>query len=247
MIDLTTSRIESKYLLDPRRAEEVVARFSCAEPADYGIVSLYLDRRDRALSWEALRKPERCAKLRVREYLPDGSPFAWVEIKRRVGEWREKRRFKIARALIPFLLENRDLGPWLQQVYGRTNGEPGFRHAYDLVRRTASGGLIPVGTITVHRRVFALDHPPLRLTLDRDVAYHAPPNHGGVSSDPLVPGPVLVREPRIIVEIKHRGRFPAWWARAFEDLTPAEYSKFRTLLGCVNGVPADNRGASHVD
>ena len=227
---VTKIRIELKYLLGPEETDGILRRMPEVKQRAYSVTTTYLDRPDRALSRAALTNPHQCTKLRLREYLESGSSL-WMEVKSRHGAWTQKERIRLGRDEVGDFLAGS--GPALEE-----SPCPGCvenrAETVDRFREVARGPLVVVGCIWTRRRTFSADG--IRLSLDQGVTYYAPPEGLYDTRNTLPPetlGVPLHREPAAILEVKVDGRVPAWCRDVVAGLQPAEYSKFRRLIGCL--------------
>lgn len=233
--DITRTRVELKFLVPAPRVEEVVARMPEGDTQAYGVKTVYFDRPDRALTRTALESPNRCMKVRTREYL-DGSPYLWVEVKTRSGAWTRKARFKVDKSSVPQLLDGGMNDPLILPCPCAACVRE-MREASLCLRELGGGKLVPVGVVSARRRTFGNGDLPVRFTLDQDIAYFrsaANPYEGnGAPSAPELGEPILT-EVDAVLELKHPGRVPPWCGRVVAGLKPSGYSKFRTLARCLD-------------
>jgi len=91
-----------------------------------------------------------------------------------------------------------------------------------------------VGLVRGRRQCFVC--PPLRITLDVDLEYHAPPERrcaGATGPGPEPADEPVFKEPRAVLEVKRTGPLPDRASRFLAPLEPRPYSKFRSLLKCL--------------
>ena len=232
---ITQTRIELKYLIPPETIDELVVRIPADERQEYRVTTIYFDSPEGALGQMALENPYRCVKVRAREYL-DGSSHVWFELKSRTDAWTRKWRFRVEKSEIGTLLEgglDLDLST-LRAGPGDSNGD--MEEARRCLKAATHGRLLPLGAVYAHRRTFELNEVPIRFTLDEEISYHRPPPGLYASHSSFVPevlGSPLRREPKAVLELKHSGETPLWCSRIVASLTVSAYSKFRTLLRCV--------------
>lgn len=238
---LTRCRHERKIAVDPLLADELArqleARCGLETPPQTRITSVYFDTADGRLAAAALSAPTRCLKVRTKEYAPDLAAPAVarcvVEIKQRRGTLTRKRRFWVSRSELLAVFEE------------VPDGLPASPRALDARAALAPRGrLEPVVAVTYLRRVYALGRG-LRVTFDRDVAFHLAPAELLLGSAPLryerLPQP-FAREERRVVEIKHQGAIAPAWAAPLLAAQECGFSKFGAavaLLGAQRPLGAE--------
>jgi hypothetical protein len=233
MEDLAQRRVELKFALLDGEDGDLLARLRSplSDPGfrkeDGWIQTIYLDRPDGSLARATFRRPTESLKLRIREYFTPGgapvSPFPYVEIKERAGHASRKTRFPIHRHQVPLLLRGD----------GTLDGALGRHPAFERLKEIAAGPLVPMGAARYRRLAVEGGAPRARLTLDREIRFHAAPlglYETTGTLDPEELGPPALLEPAAIAEIKYAApRPPRWCTRAIRDLPPADYSKFLVL------------------
>jgi hypothetical protein len=232
---ITHFRMELKYRVPPERTADLRRRLPPGSVRRYAMTTTYLDRDDGALSEAARRAPQQATKVRLREYW--GSDDAlWMEVKLRRGSWTRKWRFPVPKARVPDLLHGldpRDLVP------PRDDGAQGTEDLRETFRRLWEGGvpLRALGCVTVHRTHFGYPKEQVRFSLDEEVAYYrAPvPLYPAVGTlDPSSLGTPIRRESDGILELKDAGCGPGWCRDVVDGLQSTPYSKFGTLLSCLD-------------
>lgn len=169
----------------------------------------YCDTADRRI----YRAAERGAGslLRLREYHPRRPESAltsrriWIELKVEGRERSKKQRFVVRPA---------DVGPFLR-------GEDATSARIDLgdaARDLFARGLAPVVVTQCRRVAYSARRDDVRITFDHDLTYYAPEATGEADPTPCSLGPILAREPAILVELKWRHALPAWLGGFLEDL-----------------------------
>ncbi len=192
-------------------------------PPPTRIVSVYFDRPGCPLAERALRTPEDCLKVRTKEYSPDlgagGVQRVVVEVKRERRGLTQKRRVWVPRS---------DLGRVLRGGAG-------------LLPLIAGGSLVPVLAVTYKRHVYQATQS-WRVTVDRDIAYHAITSELAMSQQALTAerlGPPQWMDHRVVVEVKHLGHeLPEWLASLNPGGAPA-YSKFAEGMARVHTFATD--------
>jgi hypothetical protein len=240
------SCVELKYLLG---ADEIdpflsVLRSTSRDPSirrdEWRITTVYLDRQDGFFARAALRRHERRAEIRLREFFSPGgealSPFVWLESKQRHGNSARVRRFQLHRRLVSALLRGELEEDQILACQERfVEPDRVLRAAREVRSVAGSGPLVILGATTCLRTALEGGSPVARLTLDREIRYHLEPDPS------LVPGglgPSALEERAGIVEMKYRGgRRPAWCGR-LELEGPRNYSKFLILLALAATIPS---------
>ncbi len=246
MTDISRSRVEMKYLLPAERLPELLVRVPPHQREDYRVTTLYFDRPDGSLSRLALEQPYECTKVRARDYL-DGSPYVWFEVKSRLGQWTRKSRTKVARADLTQLLGGLSLSRRLPLPEGPADGEDDGGETLRLLEDVRRRELIPIGAVHVLRKTFMLPEVSLRFTLDEGISYYRTPERPYWNQERLVPeslGPLLQKDTDPVLEMKHAGTVPSWCLGVVSGLTKSAYSKFRTLVRCIEQA---SRVADRVD
>jgi VTC domain-containing protein len=231
---LARRRIERKYLLPREQLFEQISRMPHAGAEGYSMATVYLDRRDGALSWRALATPRDCTKLRIRVY-GKADPYAWVELKTRFQSWTEKCRFAVLRSGWTRLLTEDPDPALLARPCPCLSCVAESKSAFHQFRTIAREGLVALGAVAAKRQSFQFKDVALRMTLDLDLTYHRPPGSGNLDASSPALGEPIHAEPNLILEVKHSGPLPLWADLFITPLREEEYSKFRTLLRCVNG------------
>ena len=161
------------------------------------ITTVYLDTYEGTWSVGRARN-----KLRCKNYQdPD---LLWFEVKRRQGIKVEKRRQSIKPGDLPKVLDGIRRGPVLQKLIG---------HA----------PLMPL--VAVRYRRTAFEWPGLRLTVDRDLVFHAV-----LAGKPWKIGRSIGRKEGYVVEVKIDGPVPQWLRPALGGKSPQRFSKSRWSL-----------------
>ena len=223
--EVTKLRREFKLVLKAPEAEELCARLSWELggllPAPTRITSVYFDRPGHPLTLRALRTPHDCLKLRTKEYSPDvgagGVQRVVLEVKRERHGVTQKRRAWVPRAQLRSVM----------------------RGSVGLLPLIAGGSLHPTLAVTYERTVYQCSEA-WRVTVDRDIAYHRVTPELAFGASPLtleqLEEPVL-REPSVVLEVKHLGPALPEWIAALNRPGSSGYSKFAVgmaqLQACV--------------
>ncbi len=243
--DLVQRRTEIKHVFPAGRGEELRERLRALRPGGEErrtagwVTTVYFDFPDRRLTREALARPETNLKIRLREYFTDDdrpcSPFVWLEIKERDGAASRKSRFQLHKRLVGSFLEAAELD--LAAVLTCQDGGADLDRAVDAARRlhalARTQPLAALGAVRYRRFSVQGGAPAARLTLDRQISFHAAPPglyeaHAALDADAL--GSSAWTDEVAVVEIKHHGATPPAWCRSVLEARPAvEYSKFQLL------------------
>ena len=95
-IDLSRSRVETKYSIADEDVPALTCRIPSDEREDYAVLTHYFDRADGSLARNAIEDPFHCTKIRTRQYAED--PSVWFEVKTRRGCWTRKSRLRLSRS-----------------------------------------------------------------------------------------------------------------------------------------------------
>jgi hypothetical protein len=226
--EVTKLRREFKLVVDVEVAAGLCARLS-TELDGYlspptRIVSVYFDKPGYPLAQRALLTPEDCLKVRTKEYSPDlgagGVQRVVLEVKRERNGVTQKRRVWVQRA----------------QLRSVIHGGMG------LLPLIAGGRLLPVLGVTYRRHVYQATHA-WRVTVDRDIRFHAVTPELALSETTLTPDrlePSVFEDRRVVVEVKHLGEeLPAWLAALHPGSRKPAYSKFAEGMARVHTFAAD--------
>ncbi|RPH35518.1 MAG: polyphosphate polymerase domain-containing protein [Planctomycetota bacterium] len=221
-LDLSRARVETKYCVADDDVPALLARIPADEREEYGIRSLYFDRPDGSLARAAVADPLRCTKVRAREY--PGDSAVWFEVKTRRGRWTRKSRIHLHRSEAAALFGG-------CPVAGVPPGGGEEEHeARRYLQDVVGGSLVPIGVVRSFRQTFVLKRPPMRITLDREIAYFRPETHPFSPDGSERPSLLLRREAAPVLEVKHAGQLAPWLEEIVSGLRPSTYSKFRNLV-----------------
>jgi len=225
-IDLTRSRVETKYSVAAEEVAERTRWIPSVEREDYAVFTHYFDRRDGSLARNAIRNPFHCTKVRTRQYPGDSS--VWFEVKTRRGCWTRKSRLRLSRSEAAQLL--RGLSPAEVAAFEPLHDLDGEAEARVHLRALAERKLVPVGTVYAFRKTFLALRDQVRITLDQEIAYYRPCKDPFSLADATAPELLLRREPGLVLEVKHAGAVPPWCRSLVSGLRRSKYSKFRNLV-----------------
>ena len=227
-IDLSRSRVETKYGLPPEEVPALTSRIPADEREEYGVLTLYFDRPDGSLSRRAIEDPFHCTKVRTRQYPED--PSVWFEVKTRQGSWTRKSRLRLRRFEAARLV--RGLSPAEARAFVPLQAGDGDdeAEARGRLRELAEGELVPVGSVYAFRKTYLVRSDQVRITLDQQIAYYRPSVDPFSAEGAAAPGLLLRREPDLVLEVKHGGLLPPWGRDLVSGLRRSRYSKFRNLV-----------------
>lgn len=161
------------------------------------ITTVYLD--TSFGTWSAGRSR---SKLRVKNY--DDPAQSWFEVKHRRGVQVDKRRQPVAPTDLPAVLVGTRRGALLRHLVGRAP-------------------ILPL--VAVRYRRIAFEWPDLRVTVDRDLRFHAVG-----SGTPWTVGACLGRKRGYVVEVKCAGPAPDWLRAPLNGGLTQKFSKSRWAL-----------------
>jgi hypothetical protein len=259
---LTSDRDETKYVVDRAGVASLVSELARSiahhehagntrrlPDAHHFSTTVYFDTAARALYRAARADGAHNFKVRAREYydlhpslaelatdpadVVRYDPVLWFELKERAGTRTAKDRFCLPKVDVPSIF---------------AGGAPSFAGAGvgPELRRLSEflaelGRPLSASSLVNYRRLsFQDEGAALRVTVDIDIAYFAPPPDLWTSARALVRsrlGAPRGKEPRGLVEVKHRGASaPAWLLRALANsgAHPVTFSKFEAAERAVH-------------
>ncbi|MES1165286.1 MAG: VTC domain-containing protein [Verrucomicrobiota bacterium] len=222
------------------------------------VTSIYFDTPGRSHFQEAVADGLHNVKIRAKEYydlhpslaelatdpaqIVRYQPWIWFELKRREGARTLKSRFRLPKREVPaFLAGQRGVsdavapgGPALSEREKAGIAEI-VRHCQAL-----SDPLVAACLVNYRRRSWQDPAGALRVTLDAQLAFFAPPADLWQRDQALVRselGTALARERRAVLEVKHIGSTPAWLDEALgmPGVTAFQFSKFLVASEAVHG------------
>jgi hypothetical protein len=264
---MTAARQETKYLVARDRLQSLVGELSRhlvahhyageganrLPNADHFVTTIYFDTQARALFSRARQDPDHNEKLRAKEYhdlhpslaelatdlaqIVRYQPWLWFELKRRDHDLTEKRRFRLRKPDVPSFFA----AAYAQQRVSAEGAPHILQHIVDYC--SGLGAPLAASSLVNYRRLSFQDAgAKLRVTIDCDLTFHAPPADLWSRTSALVRGtlgPVRRREPKLVLEVKRRAGFPSWLHEALArcDAQPSSYSKFVRAEEAVHGEP----------
>lgn len=263
---ITADREESKYLL-PRSSLSCFLRAvgerlplhrfvgqgaNVLPDPEHFVTTVYFDTPSHAQLRAAHADVEHNVKIRAREYYDlhcslaelatDASqivryqPWVWFEIKRRDGGRTQKQRFRLTKSEVPSFFRGEH--PAFERRESELDPELAGIVAY---RRTLSEPLVPSCIVNYQRVAFQDESDALRITIDLDIGFYAPPADLWTRSQALVRGtfgaPCMV-ERHALVEVKRRGEPPPWLVQALtaSRMEATSYSKFARAGNAVHAL-----------
>ncbi len=226
------------------------------QPRHY-VTTIYFDTPDRAL-YRAAHATESHLKLRAKEYYdvhPDLTETAtdprqlvrfqsilWLELKSRDAKFSGKQRIGLPKADVPAFFTRGQITQEMVQIQQATHGEDA-RAVLDSVAQLCRRLAEPVRAdcLVNYRRVaWQDDAGELRITLDTDLAFYAPPDDLWTRAWALLRntlGPAVASESRRVIEIKTRAAQPGWLVEALHAIRILEtpFSKFDAASSAVHG------------
>lgn len=236
---LTRQRHERKLTLTAPEAERLCKQlekaFGKTNLAETRITSVYFDCADGRFARRALADPENSVKLRTKEYEPDydnpqGAARCVLDLKKQRGRLITKHRSWIPRGALRAIFS------------GDAEAVRRFGHAaltaFARVRAAAGGErLMPVIAVSYRRRVFQASSD-LRVTVDRELAFHRGDPELFLGPDALTAerlGTPVGRDERIIVEVKHVGENVPAWISPLIEVEIQGLSKFGAAIPFLSG------------
>ncbi len=257
---MTADRREQKYLLPHSHSAELArtigSHLSRHFPpgalrlpgAQQFATTIYFDTASRHLFNQA-SVADASVKMRAREYytvdpsmveiarspqqLVRFDPVLWFELKHKRGSQVRKQRFGVPKHDVPGFLSNGSITQEMVDLQSDRFGEKASEALAELARLCQLyGEPFDVDCVINYRRLaWQNEQGTLRLTLDRQVSFYAPP------TDIWTRDFALIRETlghpkgtldRSILEVKSRGSLPDWLAAAIDaaDGERLDFSKF---------------------
>jgi hypothetical protein len=221
--------------------------------AQHFTTTVYFDTASRALLRASRAEPDRNVKLRARAYYDVHSslaelatdpaqivrhqPWVFLELKRRAGTRTSKHRLRLPRGEVARFFSAGGAEP-----AAVAHAAPDAAEAAAIRTFCAALGEPLVPSCAVNYRRIALEDGAgaLRVTLDLELAFYAPPRDLLARSAPLSRenlGTPAGTAPACLLEIKLRGQLPAWLARALDEARAKEQriSKFVLASEAVHG------------
>ena len=253
---MTADRDELTYLVPLRQCRALVKTFDEALPShryrgegenplpapEHFVSTVYFDTTTRRLFQAARQSAHDNTKLRAKEYYdfhPSLAELAtsvddvvhapgqiWLELKRRLGARTQKHRVRMGKSTLARWLETREkLAPG--DYVGRDADARVLQAFFDAEPEP----LAPTCLVNYQRSSWQSADGELRLTLDSNLAFYAPPpdlfRRRSLLREEL--GNACAREPSALLEIKKRSpTMPAWLAACLSalGLVRSDYSKF---------------------
>lgn len=245
------SRWETKYELDAssaQRLRSIVGRFlpvyeyMQGQPVTH-VTTVYFDTARLDFFRHATRFLEDNVKIRVREYSyrpASGGilslPYCFLEIKRRKRGLVTKRRLRVPKRLLDYLLDGVDIWEDLTCAFPEdANGRT--REIYRELRQFLKiHQVFPRSVVHYRRWVYQVDEWRLRVTFDDDLRICSPGERLYDSSETLGLDDAAEtgrRLHKVIMEIKCHGDHPPWLDLALKDFLPRKVSKFTESINIL--------------
>lgn len=215
----TFKRYELKYLLSPEQKERIMQAMSdYMEPDDYGrtiIRNIYFDTDNYRLARHSIEQPVYKEKLRLRSYQKAGADdIVFAELKKKYHSVVYKRRLALTQAQAMYCFLHNEPLPVHTQIAEEIEY---FRHFYQ--------PLYPVVFLSYEREAFYLRNgEDFRVTFDEKVRYR----QEDISLGAEVYGTELLKEGKILMELKTSGGMPLWMSHllAEEKIYKTHFSKY---------------------
>jgi hypothetical protein len=263
---ITADREESKYLLPRPLLANFLRAVSARVPLhhftgqganvlpdpDHFVTTVYFDTPSHAQLRAANEDVEHNVKIRAREYYDlhcslaelatDPSqivrfqPWVWFELKRREGARTQKQRFRLEKSEVTSFFQGE------HAAFNKRDGELGADLAGIVSYcRGVAEPLVPSCLVNYQRVAFQDESDSLRITVDIDVGFYAPPPDLWTRRHALVRGTfgsAKAVERNALVEVKRRGEPVSWLRDVLRQmkLEPTQYSKFVRAGRAVHGI-----------
>ena len=273
---MTADRNELTYLVPRWEWQELARHFDEWMPShryrgegenrlpgpQHFVTTVYFDTPRRRLLHEARRQGRDNVKLRAKEYYdvhPSLAELAtsvedvvhapgemWFELKHRSGLRTQKNRVRLSKAEIQRWLRERGRVSSTSYV-----GRESDARVLQQFLEAEEEPLEPASVVNYQRCSWQSEDGELRLTLDTDLAFYAPPpdllERRSLLREAL--GSACAREARALLEVKHRGSaLPSWLSTrlALLGLSPSDYSKFVSSGSAVEALAVKEAAGRHV-
>lgn len=261
---ITADRQETKYLIAADRSAALVRtlhreltahRFTghganLLPDAQHFSTTIYFDTKSHLLLRSAREDQEENIKLRARAYYdlhtslaelatdPDQivryQPWLWFELKRREQDRTAKHRVRLEKSRLRSFLHGTPV------LASANQSERDDARAIGQFCQTLGEPLQASVLVNYQRQAFQDPSCALRVTLDLELSFYAPPADLWARNTPLIRG--TFGTPRAVdrvclVEVKRRGAMPGWLERALSEANgePAQFSKFLRAGQAVYG------------
>jgi hypothetical protein len=263
---ITADREESKYLLPRPLLSTFLRAVGARVPLhhftgqganvlpdpDHFVTTVYFDTQSHAQLRAANEDVEHNVKIRAREYYDlhcslaelatDPSqivrfqPWVWFELKRREGARTQKQRFRLEKSEVTSFFQGEHAA--FEQADGELGADLSGIVAYC---RGVAEPLVPSCLVNYQRVAFQDASDSLRITVDIDVGFYAPPPDLWTRTHALVRGTfgaAKAVERSALVEVKRRGEPVSWLRDLLRQLklAPTQYSKFVRAGRAVHGI-----------
>ncbi|MEM7157660.1 MAG: VTC domain-containing protein [Myxococcota bacterium] len=177
---------------------------------------------------------------RDRSALFRASPVLWVELKETSGHRSGKRRIGIPKRDINSFFAHGTITEELLEIQRREYGEDASK-VIDALREVClrfDSPLRASALVNYRRSAWQGEGQTVRVTIDRNLAFFAPPHDLWESAPGLernLLGPAVGEEQGCVLEVKSVGPLPAWLVDTLraEDAAPARFSKFVAASSAV--------------
>jgi SPX domain protein involved in polyphosphate accumulation len=175
------------------------------------------------------------------------TPVLWVETKARVGSRTRKNRLRLPKQEVPAFFAEGVITEAMVTIQQQQYGDQA-RAMLEEVRQMCSRFGTPLQAdclVNYRRRAWQDDEGLLRVTLDSNLVFFAPPEGLWARSTALVHGTLgasVGRQPNFVLELKTRGSLPGWLSDFLADLPASgstddapRFSKFIAASEAVHG------------
>jgi len=224
--------------------------------AHHYVTTIYFDTASRGLFRAATAHGESHLKLRAKEYydlhpaltetatdprqLVRFQPVLWLELKHREGAVTRKQRIGIPKHDVPAFFADGRISEQMVAIQEPAHG-PAARAVLDAVAALCASCAEPLGAdclVNYRRTAWQDDAGSLRVTIDTQLAYFAPPADLWRRDWALVRptlGAPIASEPRRVIEVKSHGDPPGWLLELLgAHATAAPFSKFEAASRAIH-------------
>ena len=231
-------RYELKYIITGEQKEKILHAMNKYMKRDkYGrtvIRNIYFDTDDFILARHSIAKPDFKEKMRIRSYgRASADSTVFVELKRKFDHVVYKRRIPMSES---------DAMKWTAGVSADSGEKSQIRREIDYFL-SYYGNLHPVAFLSYEREAYKMlpqYDSDFRVTFDENLLFR----DSDISLNSEVYGKPVLREGKILMELKCSGGIPMWMTKVLseEHVYKTSFSKYGTAYKCyIQPALADRR------
>ena len=231
-------RYELKYIITGEQKEKILHAMNKYMKRDkYGrtvIRNIYFDTDDFILARHSIAKPDFKEKMRIRSYgRASADSTVFVELKRKFDHVVYKRRIPMSES---------DAMKWTAGVSAESDEKSQIQREIDYFL-SYYGNLHPVAFLSYEREAYKMlpqYDSDFRVTFDENLLFR----ESDISLNSEVYGKPVLREGKILMELKCSGGIPMWMTKVLseEHVYKTSFSKYGTAYKCyIQPALADRR------